>query len=77
MATPSLTINISDHKPTKARVYHREIKLLESYLEHEFRSRFRGECLQFIIDLFSDEIAPAIRSYSLTPKMKVLLPYNS
>lgn len=61
-----LTLNILDHNdnPRKAGVYRRETDLLESDLENELRSRyhFGREGLQFIIDLLSDEIAPATRS---------------
>ena len=70
-----LTLNILDHNPRKTRVYRREIDPLESYSENELRSRYRfgREGLQFIIDLLSDEIAPATRSHSLSAKMKVLV----
>ena len=74
--TLSLTLSILDHNPRKARVYHREIDSLRSYSENELRSRYRfgREGLQFIIDLLSDEIAPATRrSHSLSEKMKVLV----
>jgi len=71
-----LTLNNLDHNPRKARVYCREIDPLESYSENELRSRYRfGRAgLQSIIDLLSDEIAPATRrSHSLSAKMKVLV----
>ena len=74
--TLSLTLSILDHNPRKGRVYHREIDPLRSYSENELRSRYRfgREGLQFIIDLLSDEIAPATRrSRSLSEKMKVLV----
>ena len=68
-----LALNILDHNdnPRKARVCRREIDPLESYSENELRSwyRFAREGLQFIIDLLSDEIAPAARrSHSLLAK---------
>ena len=71
-----LALNILDHNPRKTRVYRREIDPWESYSENELRSRHRfgREGLQFIIDLLSDEIAPATRrSHSLSAKMKVLV----
>lgn len=60
----------------KSRVYRREIDPLESYTENELRSRCRSgrESLQFIVDLLSEEIAPATRrSHSLSAKEQVLI----
>ena len=62
--------------PRKSRVYGREIDPLGSYTENELRScyRFGRESLQFIIDLLSEEIAPATRrSHSLPGKEQVLI----
>ena len=62
--------------PRKSRVYRREIDPLESYTENELRSRYRfgRESLQFIVDLLSEEIAPATRrSHSLSAKEQVLI----
>lgn len=62
--------------PRKNRVYRREIDPLESYTENELRSRYRfgRESLQFIVDLVSEEIAPATRrSHSLSAKEQVLI----